>query len=295
MKKVIVTAAAGFVGTNLTEKLLGDGYFVYAVVRENSPHNARLTDKENLKLVECDISRYSSLPELIADDCDFFFHLAWPGEHEDFETQNDNICYSLDALKSAKKLGCKRFVCTGSQAEYGVTNECQTEELLPKPVTAYGAAKVAACYLTKKLATQFGVEWVWGRIFSVYGKYAMKRILIEYLIETLKRGESPKMTAGTQSWDFIYSSDVAAAIVALGERGKDGEIYNIASGENRPLREYAEIIRNTVAPEIAIEYGAEQRNIVSLQPSVEKIERDTGWKAEASFAEGIKRELSGRF
>ena len=79
MHKVIVTGAAGFAGCNLTEHLLDHGYYVYAVVRPGSDNNERLRGRENLKLIECDMSEASSLPELIGEPCDGFFHLGLHG------------------------------------------------------------------------------------------------------------------------------------------------------------------------------------------------------------------------
>ena len=196
---------------------------------------------------------------------------------------------TLAILEVAVQLGCRRFVCTGSQAEYGPQTELITEETMPRPVDAYGAAKLAACVLTRERAAELGVEWVWGRIFSLYGKYEPAGRMLPDLVRTLAAGGTFRLSAATQNWDYLYSADGAKAIAALGARGKAGEIYNIANGNYRPLREFTEEVRAHFAPQVALSYGEDARQIVSLQPVVEKIHRDTGWQAKTPFMEGLMK------
>ena len=189
MKRVVVTGAAGFVGCNLVEHLLAKGYFVYAMVREGSRHNARLAGKGHVQLVVSDLAHVERLAEEITEPCEAFFHLAWQGADRDaFAEQYENVEMTLWALETAKKLGCRRFLCTGSQAEYGVRRCLETEDLMPQPFSAYGAAKTAACYLSRCRAEQLGVEWVWPRIFSVYGKYEPEGTMLSYLKRSLSKG-----------------------------------------------------------------------------------------------------------
>jgi len=289
MKKAIVTGAAGFTGLNLVEALLAAGYFVYAVVRPGSAHNKRIPTGPQLSMVEADLGDFAALPEKITEKCDVFFHLAWQGDRDDFAVQYGNVDASLMALEAAAQLDCRRFICTGSQAEYGLQQGAVTEETLPMPVNAYGAAKLAACYLTKRRAEQLGVAWIWGRIFSIYGKYEPATTLISYLVASLRSGESPNLTAATQNWDYLYSEDAADALLALAAAGQSGEIYNIANGNYRPLREFTEEVRAHFAPQVALSYGEDARQIVSLQPVVEKIQQDTGWRAKTPFMEGLMR------
>lgn len=162
MKKCIVTGAAGFTGCNLVERLLAAGYFVYCVVRENSAHNKRLENLANVQLVYADLAEYKNLHQQIQEPCEIFFHLAWQGGRYDFAAQYQNVEDTLGALEAAKEIGCKRFVCTGSQAEYGPHQDLITEETCPHPIDAYGSAKLAACILTRQRAMDLGIEWIWG-------------------------------------------------------------------------------------------------------------------------------------
>lgn len=289
MKCAVVTGAAGFVGCNLVEALIAHGYFVYGVVRPKSRHNSRLAESNQLKLVAADMSEYEQLAEMIGGSADIFFHGAWQGGRYNFAEQSKNIAATLAALRAAKALGCKRFVATGSQAEYGPKQELITEECLPQPIDAYGSAKLAACILSRQLASDLGIEWIWGRIFSVYGKYEPRGRMLPDLVAALMAGEDFPLSAATQYWDYLYSSDCAEALVALGEWGRPGEIYNIANGGCRPLKEFTEAVRSVAAPSRALSYGAKPAGpIYSLMVKAEKLKRDTGWKPKIGFVEGIR-------
>ena len=105
----------------------------------------------------------------------------------------------------------------------------------------------------------------------------------------LKERKKPELSTAVQFWDYLYSEDVGRALLALAESGQSGEIYNIANGDYKSLKEFTEEVRTLIAPEITIQYGAKSFNGVTLKPSVDKIYKDTGWKAEVSFIDGIRK------
>lgn len=290
MKNYIVTGAAGFLGCNLTERLMQEeDAHIYAVVRPSSPHNARLATSERLTIVPADLSEYTHLDEMIEEACDVFFHLAWQGGRYDFAEQYGNIADTIGALEAAARLGCTRFICTGSQAEYGRQTALITEETCPHPADAYGAAKLAACALTRQRAADLGIEWIWGRVFSLYGKYEQDGRMLPALVKSL-RSEQPfaLSSSGEQNWDYLYAADAADALLALAEQGRAGEIYNIANGDYRPLRDFIAEAQRTIAPNAVVSYSEETGNF-SLQASVDKLRRDTGWQPTTGFIEGLCR------
>lgn len=289
MKKCIVTGAAGFTGCNLVERLLAAGYFVYCVVRENSAHNKRLENLANVQLVYADLAEYKNLYQQIQEPCEVFFHLAWQGGRYDFAAQYQNVEDTLGALEAAKKIGCKRFVCTGSQAEYGPHQDLITEETCPHPIDAYGSAKLAACILTRQRAMDLGIEWIWGRIFSLYGKYEAETRMLPALVKSLRENKDFQMaTDGRQNWDYLYVSDGAEALIALLEKGKTGEIYNIAHGNYRMMREFVGLVEKFVGNTACVVYDETNISLYSLQPSSEKLKRDTGWLPQVEFCSGLE-------
>ncbi len=294
MKKLYcyISGAAGFLGCNIVERLIAYGYQVNAIVRPNSVNNIRLLNYSQVNVIELDMKNIGDLPLQVNNNLEgsapVFFHLAWAGERYDFTKQRENIKNSLEALEIAKLMGCRRFIATGTQAEYGTTEELIVEDRMPNPFCDYGAAKVATCYLSRRRAQELGIDWIWGRVFSLYGKYEPTGRMLPDLVQKLKNGERVELSSCTQNWDYLDAGDAAEALIALAQRGRAGEIYNIANGNYRPLKEYVEIVRKKYAPQAEIHYGDRSDPYVSLQPSVEKIMRDTGWRPMIGFEEGLK-------
>jgi len=287
-KSVIITGAAGFTGYSTTLAFAKQGYKVYAVVRPASEHNIILKNIENVKLIELNLDEIIKITKYIDSTPDALIHLVWHAKRYDLDTQHINIKWTLDALDVAAEAGCKRFVCAGTQAEYGATSEIQREDMCPNPFCAYGAAKVSACYLSRYRAKERGIEWVWGRIFSLYGTNEPDIRMLPGLAKAFKSNEPVKLSSCRQNWDYLHVHDAAEALIALVEKGKDGEIYNIANGSYRPLKEFIEEAKCILGSNSEVIYGGNPKPFVSLQPSVEKIYRDTGWKPEISFAEGME-------
>lgn len=291
-KRAIVTGAAGFAGANLTECLINDNYFVYAICRPRSRHNDRLASYsgDRLRIIELDMSAIDQLPSIIpeAKGTDLLFHMAWAGGRDDFEAQKCNIDQSIEILYAATKLNVHRFIGTGSQAEYGVKENVITEDSFPEPFSSYGAAKLASCYLTKNLASQLGIEWVWGRIFSLIGKYEPSGRMIPDLIKKLKSNDFASLSSCRQYWDYLDAGDCGRAFVALGEKGRNGEIYNVANGNYRELRNFtSEICKLYQVDANLIHYGENPSPFVSLKPSIDKIQHDTEWKPIVPFEKTI--------
>ena len=295
LTKVIVTGASGFLGTALVECLREKDIEVYAIVRTKSRHYGRLDQKDlGLHVIRCEMSDYGSLGNIIQnafpdiDSIDAIFHLAWadiPG----IQGQIINIQSMYNVLESAREMNISRFIGVGSQAEYGIVlkEEMMVESYPVNPNTMYGASKVAICYLSKSVAEHYGIEWAWGRVFSVIGKREPDIRMMWSLYKTLKSGEVAHLSSCSQNWDYLDVYDAAEALICLAEKGRDGEVYNIANGNFRPLKEFTEELKRTFAPSGIINYGDDISPYRTLQPSVQKIFEDTGWRAKRSFADSI--------
>ncbi|MBQ5988034.1 MAG: NAD-dependent epimerase/dehydratase family protein [Oscillospiraceae bacterium] len=299
MKRAIITGATGAIGTALIEELLSNDIEVLVITRKSSKRNSVIPVDPRIMIKYADLSELNSLENDTGSQFDVFYHFAWAGAsgagRNDMYLQNDNVRYSLDAVKMAKRFGCHTFIGAGSQAEYGRTNAKLTPETPTFPEMGYGYAKLCAGMMTRELAEQEGVKHVWVRVLSVYGPHDGENSLISMIIRTLKKGESPKLTAGTQLWDYLYSRDAARAFVLLGDKGRDGKVYVLGSGEARPLKEYSEIIRKEIAPEISINYGAvpfSGKQIMYLCSDITEINDDVGWMPQYDFKTGIKEILA---
>lgn len=299
MKKVVITGATGMIGINLIQYLLKKDVEVIAIIRKNSGRRKIFPDSDKLKIVECNLEEINDL-DLSIKDCDTCFHLAWDGtfgnSRDDVYIQSLNIKYTLDVVKLAKKLGCKKFVGAGSQAEYGRAEGKISPKTQTNPDTAYGSAKLCAGELSRLFASQLGIEHIWTRILSVYGPYDNKNTMIMSSVkEMLNQHESPKYTKAEQMWDYLYVEDVARALYLIAERGKNNSIYCIGSGKQEPLYAYIEEIRNQIDEKIKLKLGEKEyskNQVMNLCADISVLTKDTGFVPEIDFKEGIKRTIN---
>lgn len=296
MKKLIVTGATGSIGCSVVSKALEHGYDVTCIVHKGSTRVDNIPKNEHVHIVECNVSDYPSLQ--MDGQYDVFIHLAWEKTYgalrDDVDIQTRNIQYTLDACRLAHRLGCKSFVGAGSQAEYGPKDEILTPELAVQPESGYGIAKYAAGKMSLMLCKQLGIRGNWIRIVSVYGPQDGASTLVNYTINELKAGRSPKLTKCEQQWDYLSSDDAAEGFIAVGERGKDGSIYVIGSGQRRQLSEYILDIRTALNSDVEIDFGAIDyfpHQPMFLLADITSLTKDTGWVPQMTFEEGIKKTM----
>ena len=320
VKRAVITGPTGVVGSALVRECAENGMDLYLLLRRGSERNACLLKeaatltgaapeedgadvlfrgeegRPSIRISYCALHELKDLPSRGEAAYDIFFHLGWSGtkgaDRFDPYIHTANVGYALDAAALAARLGCHTFVGAGSQAECGRTDEKLTPRTLPRPENAYGIGKLAACHMTREYAHALGLRHVWTRILSVYGPNDGEKTLITYLIRSLLGGECPKATKGEQIWDYLYSADAARALRLIGERGRDGGIYLVASGKERRLSDYMAELLSEVAPGGSIDLGAVpygERQVMHLAADITETTRDTGFVPEISFAEGVRR------
>lgn len=303
MEKVVVTGATSMIGSSLLRRLVKDKHIstIYAVVRPLSigdiDKRNRIPKDNRIQIIECDMSNYATLSTLINDNCDVFFHLAWPRTATYSETIDD-VLLKCDALKSvveainaAKMLGCRSFVGAGSQAEYGVPIDGKyVVGMECKPVRVDGIIHLAAYKLARTLSEQYGLNCIWMRIFSVYGVYDRNNSMISSTIYHLIKGEHCSFTKSEQMWDYINADDVADAFYLVGNKVYKHAEYNISSGVSKPLKRYIEIIRDIIDKDAVLGFGEKEyptNPIMNMDVDISNLIEDTGWKPKISFEQGI--------
>ena len=298
MNRAIITGPTGSIGIALINELVKNKVEVIAVCRPGSKRMSRILKCNQVKIVECGLEEIHKLSELVKDKVDVFYHFAWDGTfgntRNDMELQNNNVKYALEAVKTAKRLGCHKFVGAGSQAEYGRVEGTLTPDTPAFPENGYGIAKLCAGQMTRIMCEQLGIEHVWTRILSIYGPYDGENTMIMSTIYKLLKGEKPLLTAGEQMWDYMYSKDVARAFYLIGEKGKNGSIYCLGSGNARPLKEYVMMLRDAIDSQLPlgigdVPYGDKQ--VMYLCANIDNLREDTGFVPEISFEEGIKETI----
>lgn len=295
MNKVIVLGANGYIGSRLTLSLAQRGYEVIALVDKRFSY-AHLNGIEHLQTVEFQLEDLDSLYDNpYIDGSDTLFHMAWSAVNaqlrNEAEEQVKNIMFGLRVLEFAEYHGIKRVVVPGSAAEVSCGDGIITGKEAPAPSDMYSSAKVATRYICQTYASQHQIELVWTLITSVYGTKRNDNNLITYTIQSLLNGEIPQFTGLAQKWDYLHIDDLVNALIALGKSGIGGKVYPVGSGECKTLREYVEMIRDIINPELQLGIGTlPYKNPNKIDNQVLDISElciDTGFTPQRTFGEGI--------
>lgn len=295
MKKAIVTGANGFVGSALIRELVLRNIRVVALDMEG--HADHLPDSDLVEFYPFMLDHANEAADILSGvGADVFYHFAWAGvsgeQRADTKLQLSNAQWTVDCMRLAKQLGCSRFVNAGSIMELETIKAVFSAGNKPGPGYIYGGGKLAAHTVCKSVAADIGIELVWAMITNAYGVGERSPRLVNTTIQKCIRGEVPQFTAGTQNYDFVYIDDVARAFYLIGENGKSFHEYLIGSSHAKPLREFLLEMKDVVAPDLDFVFGDIPFTGISLTLEdfdCSQTERDTGFKAEISFAEGCRR------
>ena len=300
--KAILTGGTGFIGRYVVAELLKSGANV--TVLTSSPSSMPFHNS-SVKTITAGYQFKELAQRLSGKTYDIFYHLGWAGvsgkEKNNIPLQLSNIETSLDMLRLSKSLKCKLFLAAGTVAEY-VYNECVIDfSRKQTPIDIYGATKTSVHYLLEAVAAQLGQDMIWTVLPSTYGEGRTEDNILTYTITTLLDGKYPVYGNLQSNWDFVYVSDVAKAIIKIGEKGRHNITYGIGSGTHKTLREYVLTIRDMINPSLPLGIGEKtpppERKISSpgIMPSscinIEPLTRDTGWKPEIPFEEGIQKTI----
>lgn len=301
---IVATGATSFVGCGAVKELLGRGHRVYAVLRENSTKADRLMVDgrfpENLTILNEDLGNLNRLPGRIGEPVDVFLHMGWrgagSGSRKDRSVQQESVRDSLNAVRTAKALGCGRFLFTGSQAEYGIHHTRMDEETACRPTSPYGEAKLAVRRQAEALCAELGMDYGHACIFSTYGPGDHPWSLVSSCIGTFQSGGRMELSDCTQNWNFLYIDDAGRAIADLaeyeGSLRSHGCVYNLGGlmEETGPLRGFVEQIYELCGQKGSFVYGVREPNaegVVSLDPDIRKLQKVTGWMPKIRFEQGI--------
>jgi len=254
--RALVTGAAGFIGSTLTDRLLADGVDVVGLdsftdyyprpVKERNLSGALAHPK--FRFIESRIQD-ADLPAILGDRT-HVFHLAaqagvrksW-GSDFDVYTQN-NIEATQVLLEAVKKASVERLVYASSSSVYGdLVAMPMREDALPQPVSPYGVSKLAAEQLCYLYHVNYGVPAVSLRYFTVYGPRQRPDMGFHRFLRATHLGQPITLYGdGEQTRDFTFVHDAASATMAAATRGVPGRVYNIGGGSRVSINQVFEII-----------------------------------------------------
>ncbi len=294
MKRVIVTGADGFVGSNTVKCLAENGVEVLALDIKEKPAN--IAETKTVQYKKLDISKPEELMTVVKpDEYDTVIHFAWVGsagpKRVDYNLQMNNALWTVELMKTAKQLGCSRFVVAGSIMEREVAAAVSTQGSQPGMGYIYGMGKLIAHNLCKVVAADIGIDLIWPMITNAYGEGELSPRFVNTTIRKIINGEPLQFTAATQNYDFVHVSDVARAFYLIAMNGKPFCEYIIGSGNAKPLKEFIIEMTSALDQNAKPVFGDIPFTGTDLPLSAfdtTDTERDTGFAATISFAEGTK-------
>jgi UDP-glucose 4-epimerase len=253
-----------------------------------------------LALVAADLTDTAAVARVVLDAApDVVCDLAWEGVgnrfHDDPRQVRANLSAHLGLLDAACRAGCRRWIGLGSQAEYGPRSTRIDERCPTAPVSLYGTAKLCLALLGEKLAPQAGMEFVWLRLFSSYGPMDGPGWLIPSVTLSLLRGERPKLTAGTQKWDYLFVEDAALAVIEAVAAARLDGVYNLGSGRAVPVLRIVETIRDAIDPRLSLGVGElpyKPNQIMHLEADITKLCGAIPWRPATDLEDGLERTVA---
>lgn len=291
--KVLVSGGAGFIGSHLVERLVKDGHEVTVIdiSKENIERNLKGV---NCKIINRDINTRGPMPNSI----DWIVHLAAladivPSIEEPVKYHDTNVSGTLCMLEHAQEWGVKKFIYAASGSCYGNRPPVPTTEVAPmNPQYPYA--------LTKMIGEQYALHWnkVYKvpvtslRFFNVYGPRsrttgAYGAVFGVFLAQKLKGKPYTVVGTGSQTRDFLYVSDAVNAICLALDKGKEGEVYNIGSGQTTSIRNLVNHLGGEKVEYIPDRPGEPTCTLAYIA----KAQKDLGFQPKVSFAEGVKNML----
>ncbi len=244
MKNILVTGAAGFIGSKMVSFLTENDTNVYALIEKDDQYSREKLLKMNneIKIVENWEQMKNNAEEY--PSFDKIFHLATVGVRADFDDIDlfcdINIKMGCQIVDFAKKNNSGLIINFGSCFEYGDHGDVLlTEDMECKPESLYAISKNASVKLTTAYAKKHNVPLITVRPFGVFGEGEGINRLAPSIIKSCMQGETIKTTAGEQIRDFVNVKDVAKAIIQLSDSEYvPYEIYNICSDNSVSVRDF---------------------------------------------------------
>jgi UDP-glucose 4-epimerase len=246
--RVLVTGAAGFIGSHLAERLRSMGLEVAGIDNFSNGYEenlAALKGDRGFRLARGDILNSKDLSKA-CEGVDSVIHMAANSSvarsaEEPVEDFKINAVGTLNVLECARKEDIKAVLLASSSTVYGKAELPTPEDHPLRPISNYGASKAAAEAYCSSYSSLYGLRAASLRYFNIYGPRSRKGVMFD-LLKKLQRDKSRLEVLGTgsQEKDYLYIDDAVDATLLVAEKGRlGGEAYNVGSGVAYTIRELA--------------------------------------------------------
>lgn len=305
--RVVVTGAAGFIGSHLCERLLDEGFEVvgidsftdYYSPRRKRGHIRRSLESSRFTLIERDLND-CDLAGLF-DGAECVFHLAaqagvrrsWGSEFSHYTSAN--ILATQGVLEALKESGSARLVNSSSSSVYGETKDLpMKEDHALVPVSPYGATKLSAEHLCELYRVNFGVEYTSLRYFTVYGPRQRPDMAFSRFITSALEGDAIEVYGdGRQTRDFTFVSDaVEANMLALRYAGPE-RIFNIGGGSRISILDVIQIMEKEIGAPFDVRFlGRAKGDVTDTWADTSRAREELGFEPSVSIERGIGEEIA---
>jgi UDP-glucose 4-epimerase len=302
--KVLVTGAAGFIGSHVAQALLNAGHEVRTIDNFSTGSRGNLESiRGDVELVEGDIRSYERT-HTATKGMDVVIHLAAlpsvPRSIQDPLTTSDvNVTGTLNVVLAARDAGVRRVVIASSSSVYGRNDTLpKAETLVPMPISPYGVSKLAAEQYCMAFSAVYGIEAVALRYFNVFGPRQdpgsqYSGVIPKFLTRAAKGEALVIYGDGTQSRDFTYIDNVVAATTAAANVTLDGSLVcNIGCGARHTLNDLAAAAKQVAGRDVPVEYGPPRPgDVLHSFADVGVAREKLGYEPAVSLEEGLGRTL----
>jgi len=307
LSRALVTGAAGFIGSHLTESLLDEGHRVLGVdcftdnyERADKLANLeRARDHDRFELHAVDLAT-ADIARLVAG-CDVVYHLAAePGVRASWGPRFDrfvrsNIAATQRLLEAVKHAAGTRFIYASSSSIYGDAEQLPTrEDATPRPLSPYGVTKLAAEQLCRLYHTAFGTDTVALRYFSVYGPRQRPDMAFRGFCRAAIAGDPIVVFGdGRQTRDFTYVADIVAATRAAAEAGDRGaRVYNVGAGSRVSLNRALELLAGLAGRPLDVRRrGRQSGDARHTGADISRARRELGFRPATTLEAGLRAEF----
>lgn len=291
-KKFLVTGATGFVGSNLSRKLLELDCKVSIISKQEFGYQNIEDIKESLDIFEYDGNILNLIEYMKKNKFDGVFHLAslFIAEHESLDIDNlidSNIKFGVQLLEAMKESEIKLLVDTGTSWQHYENQDYN-------PVDLYAATKQAFQDIIKYYTEAENIRCITLKLFDTYGENDKRPKLINLLNKFADEGVELNMSPGDQMLDLVYIDDVVEAfLVAIKELIKNKDIKNekfaVASGNETSLKKVIETFENISNKKIKVNWGGKKyrkREVMNLWNNYIIL---PNWKYRMTLEKGLKK------
>ena len=309
MKNILVTGGAGFIGSHLVDRLLGEKSWRVTVVDDfndfYAPDLKRGNVREHLeepayRLIEADI-RESAEMERIFDETEFdaVVHLAAragvrPSLTEPLLYAETNVSGTLNLLEQARTHGIRQFVFGSSSSVYGINAKIpfSEEDTIRQPISPYAATKAAGELLCHTYSHLYGLRTVCLRFFTVYGARQRPDLAIHKFARLISEGRAiPVYGDGTTRRDYTFIEDIIAGVRAAVDYSETlYEVFNLGESRTVELRELIELLEKELGRKAVIDRQPMQPgDVPQTFADITKARRLLGYNPQVEIEEGIHR------